>query len=71
MTEEEKKAAFEADLMRYRALRIGCPIYGSFYALLHRLQAKKILAEALNAPANFQGGYFNKRTGRFSLAPVR
>ena len=37
MNEEEKNAAAVADLMRYRALRIGCPIYGDFYGLLHRL----------------------------------
>ena len=69
MNEEEKNAAAVADLMRYRALRIGCPIYGDFYGLLHRLQAEKVLAEAVNTPAR-QCGYFNKKTGTFSVSPV-
>ena len=69
MNEEEKNAASVADLMRNRALRIGCPIYGDFYGLLHQLQAEKVLAEALNTPAR-QCGYFNKKTGSFSIAPI-
>ena len=68
MNEEEKNAAV-ADLMRYRALRIGCPIYGDFYGLLHRLQAEKNLAEVVNTPAR-QCGYYDHKTGRFSLSPV-
>ena len=69
MNEEEKNAAAVADLMRYRALRIGCPIYGDFYGLLHRLQAEKNLAEVVNTPAR-QCGYYDYKTGRFSLSPI-
>ena len=69
MNEEEKNAAAVADLMRYRALRIGCPIYGDFYGLLHRLQAEKNLAEVVNTSAR-QCGYYDHKTGRFSLSPV-
>lgn len=69
MNEEEKNAQAAADLMHYRTLRIGCPIYGDFYGLLHKLQAEKVLAEAVNTPAR-QCGYFDKKTGVFSVTPV-
>ncbi len=69
MNAELEALALE-DLHAARRLIVGCPIYGRFYGALHLQAAQNVLAEVCNTPAR-QCGYFDKRTGSFSVSPVR
>lgn len=70
MTEEEKEKAIIAqhlaDLQHYRRLRIGCPVYGSFYGLLKLRTAQHLADAAPRTRYKYNCGYFDPRTGGFS-----
>ena len=73
MSEDKKEKAIIAqqleDLHNIRRLRIGCPVYGSFYGLL-KLQTAQLQSEATpKTTVKYSSGYYNAALGGLSPFP--